>query len=246
VRLFPAIDILGAHAVRLVRGDFQASKLYDADPAVAAAGWIAAGAQRLHVVDLDGAREGAPQNLEHLRYIAELGVPVQFGGGLRSEEAIEQALEAGAERVILGTAALIDPPLLDRALAIHGPERIAVSVDARAGMVATHGWLQSTDLPVTEALAALIDTGVRTFVYTDIDHDGMLDGTSHTGIAAIARAVGGARLIVSGGIGSLADLLSLAALRAEQDLQALEGVIVGTALYEGRFTVADAQRALQD
>jgi phosphoribosylformimino-5-aminoimidazole carboxamide ribotide isomerase len=245
VNLYPAIDILGGSAVRLTKGDFEAKKVYDADPRTAAEGWVHGGARWLHVVDLDGAKEGAPANLRHLERIAGLGVPVQFGGGLRSAQAIEEALAAGAVRVILGTAAFADPELLEQALAAHGPGKVLVSVDVRGGHVATHGWLATSALPAGEAFAQLRERGVRHFVSTSIDRDGMLDGADREEVVAIARAVGeGASAIYSGGIGTLADLESLALLRREQGLGALEGVIVGKALYEGRFTIAQAQAAL--
>ncbi len=247
MKLYPAIDILAGNAVRLVRGDFDASKVYDEDPLSAAHGWTSAGARQLHVVDLDGAKAGEPVNLGHLRRIAgEVGVPVQYGGGLRSAKAVGDALAAGAARVILGTAAFTDPGLLEEVLAAHGPERVLVGVDVRAGNVATHGWLETTEAPAHEAFAELRERGVRHFVFTNIDHDGMLDGANREEVMWVARAVGDGSLIFSGGIGTLADLEGLAALRGELDLEALEGVIVGTALYEGRFTVAEAHAALAD
>lgn len=238
--LYPAIDILGGNAVRLVKGDFDAKKVYDNDPLAAAQAWVDAGARHLHVVDLDGARHGTPVNLEHLRRIAaQLGVPVQFGGGLRSARAVRDALAAGAERVILGTAAFADPPLLEGAIAEHGPERVMVSVDVRGGHVSSAGWTESTGLETGAVLARLHDAGVRQFVYTDVDRDGMLEGPDLDGVRAVAAQVQG-RLTYSGGIGSLADLHGLAGLDAE----ALSGVIVGKALYERRFTVSEAQAAL--
>jgi phosphoribosylformimino-5-aminoimidazole carboxamide ribotide isomerase len=247
VKLYPAIDILSGNAVRLVRGDFDASKVYDEDPLSAALGWVRAGARQLHVVDLDGAKAGEPVNLEHLRRIAgEVGVPVQYGGGLRSAKAVGDALAAGAARVILGTAAFTDPRMLEEVLERHGPERVLVGVDVRAGNVATHGWLETTEAPAHEAFAELRERGVRNFVFTNIDHDGMLDGTNREEVLWVARAVGEGSLIFSGGIGTLADLEGLAALRGELALESLEGVIVGTALYEGRFTVAEAHAALAD
>jgi len=243
VKLFPAIDILGGNAVRLVKGDFDAKKVYDADPLSAARGWVQAGARHLHVVDLDGAKAGEPVNLERLRQIAsELGVPVQYGGGLRSSQGIADALAAGAWRVILGTAAFTDPELLRGALAAHGPERVLVSVDVREGLVATAGWTQSTEIRAREAFASLREQGVREFVFTNIDHDGMLDGASREEVIGVARAT--ESVIFSGGIGSLADLEGLAGLRAELHLESLAGVIVGKALYEGRFTIAQAHEAL--
>jgi phosphoribosylformimino-5-aminoimidazole carboxamide ribotide isomerase len=245
VRLYPAIDILDGSAVRLQRGDFDERTVYDPDPLSAARGWVRAGARWLHVVDLDGAKAGEPVNIEHLRRIAaESGVPVQYGGGLRTAAAVAQALEAGAERVILGTAAFTDPQMLAAALAAHGPERVLVSVDVRAGNVATHGWLESTAVPAAEALEALREQGVEIFAFTDIDHDGMLDGPDRATVERAARAVGDGRLIMSGGVGTLAHLELLARLRDELGLRALDGVIVGKALYEDRFTVAEALAAL--
>jgi phosphoribosylformimino-5-aminoimidazole carboxamide ribotide isomerase len=245
VRLYPAIDILEGSAVRLQRGDFEQRTVYDSEPASAAAGWVAQGAQWLHVVDLDGAKAGRPVNLDQLaRIAAETGVPVQYGGGLRSLEAIGEALEAGAERVIVGTAAMTDPPMLAAALASHGPERVIVGVDVRGGNVATHGWLHASAVPAAEALTALREQGVGTFAFTDIDHDGMLDGPNPVTVADAARAVGEGHLIVSGGIGTIAHLEQLAALCEQQSLPSVDGVIVGKALYEGRFTVAEAHAAL--
>jgi phosphoribosylformimino-5-aminoimidazole carboxamide ribotide isomerase len=245
VRLYPAIDILGGNAVRLVRGDFDAKKVYDEDPLSAARGWVSAGADYLHVVDLDGAKRGQPVNLEQLRRIAsEAGVPVQYGGGLRSVDAVDQALAAGAARVILGTVAMLDPAVLRECLDKHGPDRILVGVDVRDGEVATHGWLMKTDVQAREAFAALRERGVRNFVFTNIDHDGMLDGANREEVQWVAEAVGDGSLIFSGGIGRREDLQALAQLRRELSLEALEGVIVGTALYEKRFTVAEAREAL--
>ena len=245
MRLYPAIDILEGSAVRLQRGDFEQRTVYDSEPLSAAVGWVAQGARWLHVVDLDGAKAGRPMNLDQLARIAvETGVPVQYGGGLRSLEAIGEALGAGAERVIVGTAAMTDPEMLAAALTAHGPARVIVGVDVRAGNVATHGWLHASAVPAAEALCALREQGVETFAFTDIDHDGMLDGPDPGTIAAAARAVGEGRLIVSGGVGTIAHLQALAALCEQQGLSAVDGVIVGKALYEGNFTIAEAHAAL--
>jgi phosphoribosylformimino-5-aminoimidazole carboxamide ribotide isomerase len=241
VNLYPAIDMLGGKAVRLVKGDFDAKKVYDEDPLSAAGDWVQAGARQLHVVDLDGARDGAPVNLEHLRRIAgELGVPVQFGGGLRSLEAISDAIEAGAERVILGTAAFTDPGLLDEALR-EWPGKVLVSVDVRGGRVATAGWTETIDLTAEQVVARLWEQGASKLVYTNVDRDGMLEGPDLEEVGRIAAAVEGS-FIYSGGIGALADLEGLAALDAER----LAGVIVGKALYEKRFTVVEALAALEN
>jgi phosphoribosylformimino-5-aminoimidazole carboxamide ribotide isomerase len=240
VRLYPAIDILGGNAVRLVKGDFAAKTVYDEDPLSAARAWTQAGARFLHVVDLDGAKAGEPANLQQLRRIVqELGVPVQYGGGLRSLPAVDAAVSAGAARVILGTAAFADPDLLDQALAVHGPERVLVSVDVRGGHVATAGWTQSTDQTAGAVIERLQAAGVQELVYTNVDRDGMLEGPDLQEVREVAAGVSG-RLVYSGGIGSLGDLRGLAALQEPS----LAGVIVGKALYEGRFTIAEAQAAL--
>jgi phosphoribosylformimino-5-aminoimidazole carboxamide ribotide isomerase len=236
VKLYPAIDILGGSAVRLVKGDFDAKKVYDEDPLSAARGWVDGGADYLHVVDLDGAKRGEPVNLDRLREIVdELGVAVQYGGGLRSGQAVDDALAAGAARVILGTAAFTDPELLRRALATHGPERVLVGVDVRGGRVTTHGWTETTGPSADAVLGGLLGMGVRQLVYTNVDRDGMLEGPDVEEVNRMAQSTS-ASLIYSGGIGQLADLEALAALNQPN----LDGVIVGKALYEGRFTVAQA------
>ena len=241
MKLYPAIDMLGGKAVRLVKGDFEAKKVYDEDPLSAARGWVAQGARYLHVVDLDGAREGAPANIEHLRRIAnELDVPVQFGGGLRSPASIEAVLEAGAERVILGTAAFTNPNLLERALD-RWPGQVLVSVDVRGGRVATDGWTETIEGGSEDVIARLAQRGAGELVYTNVDRDGMLEGPDLEEVGRVAAAVSG-QFMYSGGIGALADLEGLAALRAPS----LAGVIVGKALYEKRFTVAEALAVFDD
>lgn len=246
MRLYPAIDILGGSAVRLVRGDFDAKKVYDEDPLSAARGWVEAGAEYLHVVDLDGAKTGEPVNIPQLKLIAaDAGVPVQYGGGLRTAEAVSAALDAGAARVILGTVAMSDPTVLSDCLAAHGPERILVGVDVRGGDVVTHGWVQGTEVKASVAFEELCERGVRNFVFTNVDHDGMLDGANREEITQVARSVRDGSVIISGGIGKRDDLQAITDLRRELQLDAIDGVIVGTALYEGRFTVAEGKEALQ-
>ena len=241
MNLYPAIDMLGGKAVRLVKGDFEAKKVYDEDPLSAARGWVQAGARRLHVVDLDGAREGVPANVDHLRRIAgELDVPVQVGGGLRSLEAIDTVLQVGAQRAILGTAAFTDPDLLERALE-RWPGQVLVSVDVRGGRVATAGWTETIDGDPGQVIAELAERGATDLLYTNVDRDGMLGGPDLEEVARVARVVPGT-FIYSGGIGALADLEGLAALRAPS----LAGVIVGKALYENRFTISQASQALDD
>jgi len=239
--LYPAIDILGGNAVRLVRGDFALKRIYDEDPASAARAWAEAGARRLHVVDLDGARGGEPVNLPQLERIADLGIPVQYGGGLRTLRDVDAALAAGAARVVLGTAALTDTGLLGGELARHGPERVVVSVDVRKGEVSIRGWTEPAGGGgLREVLADLLARGVRELAYTDVDRDGLLSGPDAHRLAIVADDSRPARLIYSGGIGSLGDLERLAGLRIE----GLDGVIVGKALYVGRFSIADAHAVL--
>jgi phosphoribosylformimino-5-aminoimidazole carboxamide ribotide isomerase len=244
VKLYPAIDILGGNAVRLVKGDFEARKVYDEDPLSAARAWTQAGARALHVVDLDGARSGAPVNLDHLRRIASLGVPVQYGGGLRSIGAVDDALLAGAARVILGTAAFTDPALLEQALQKHGPERVVVSVDVRGGEVSIEGWTKAADVGVREVFATLLDNGVQELAYTNVDRDGMLGGLNFEDLIWVAKAAEHGHLVYSGGVGNIEDLRHLAKVRQEAHLENLTGVIVGKALYERRFTIAEAHAAL--
>ena len=241
MNLYPAIDILDGCAVRLVRGDFEARTVYDEDPLSAAHGWVDAGATYLHVVDLDGARSGAPVNLEHLRRIAdELGVPVQYGGGLRSVTAIDDALAAGAARVILGTAAFTQTGLLEQALSEHGPERVLVSVDVRGGHVTTAGWTETTEITTESVIDSLARRGASRLVFTNVDRDGMLEGPDLEEVRQVLQAASGASVIYSGGIGRLEDLQRLAGLGESS----LDGAIVGKALYERRFTVAQALAAL--
>ena len=237
--LLPAIDIIDGKAVRLLQGDFAQRTDYDSDPLDAARRWVEMGARALHVVDLDGARTGTPANVAQIERIAgTLGVPVQVGGGLRSLEAVRALAEAGAARLILGTAAFRDPEFLDAAVAAY-PEQIVVSVDARGGRVAAAGWTEQTELTVERALVDLQARGVRRFVYSSIDRDGMLSGPDLDGARAFAAGVEHS-FVYSGGIGELADLRALAELREPK----LSGVIVGKAIYERRFDVGEAQALL--
>ena len=197
------------------------------------------GDRGLHVVDLDDAREGSPASLDHLRAIAsELGVPVQYGGGLRSLAAVQDAFGAGADRVVLGTAAYADEPLLAAALEGWG-ERVRVAVDVRGGRVAVSGWAEGTGLRPEEAIERLEARGVSEVVYTSADRDGMLTGPDLEEVRRVGAAVRG-RFVYSGGIGSVEHLEALRGLR----LGNLAGVICGKALYEGRFSVAEGHASL--
>jgi phosphoribosylformimino-5-aminoimidazole carboxamide ribotide isomerase len=237
--LLPAIDILDGKAVRLARGEFDEKTVYDTDPLEAARRWVDGGARALHIVDLDGAKSGEPANLAHVERIAgTLGVPVQVGGGLRSVESVAAAIDAGANRVILGTAAFRDVDFLDQVLAGYG-DRVVVSVDGRDGKLAAAGWTEQTDIPVTGVIERLGGRGVRRFVYSSIERDGMLTGPDLDGAREVAAVVKGT-FVYSGGVASLEDLKALVDLRQVN----LTGVVVGKALYERTLSVGEAQAVL--
>ena len=239
--LYPAIDIRGGKAVRLLQGDYARETTYDADPVDAAKRWAGEGAEFLHVVDLDGAKAGEPRNLGAIEGIAALGCPIQVGGGLRGRGAVAAVLESGAARVVIGTAALRDPEFLDAAVAEHG-ERVVVSVDARGGNVSLAGWTEATDQDVAETVKKLGERGVARFLCTEIDVDGTMEGPAVEELRRIAAETD-AQVIASGGVGTLADLEALARLGAEAPN--LDGAIVGRALYERKFSVAEARAALR-
>jgi phosphoribosylformimino-5-aminoimidazole carboxamide ribotide isomerase len=239
VILYPAVDIRGGLAVRLTQGDYERETAYDADPLDAAKRWAGEGAEYLHIVDLDGAKQGEPQNLSAIERIADaVPCPIQVGGGLRDSRAVKQALGAGAERVVIGTAALRDPDFLDAMLAAHG-DRVVVSVDARDGRIALEGWTEAGKESAVEAVAALSERGVARFLCTAIEVDGTMEGPAVEQLGEIAAATQ-AKVIASGGVGELAHLESL----ARESPANVEGAIVGRALYERRFTVAEGNAAL--
>ncbi len=234
--ILPAIDIRGGRCVRLTRGLPEEEKVYADDPVAVARAWAAEGAPWLHVVDLDGAFAGKPC---HLDLVAEIvraaGIPVQFGGGLRTFADVAAAFAAGVARVVLGTAAFSDPDLVARACTAYGEERVVVSIDARSGKAAVAGWQEVTPRTALELALAVKEKGVRRVVFTDAERDGTLAGPNLEAIRALARS-SGLRVIASGGVGSLADIARLKELEPE----GVEGVILGKALYEGRFRLAAA------
>jgi len=239
--LIPAIDLLGGEAVRLTQGRYDAATVYDADPAGVAARFAAMGIRRLHVVDLDGAKAGRPVQAEAVRRIlAAVGrIPVQVGGGLRTEDGVDAALAWGIDRVILGTAALRDPALVKRSAAKH-PGRIVVGIDARDGKVAVEGWTEGSEMTAVDLGRRFEDAGVAAIVYTDIARDGMLTGPNLEATAALAASLA-IPVVVSGGVATNADVVASARLREKN----VCGVIVGRALYTGGVDLASALREVE-
>jgi phosphoribosylformimino-5-aminoimidazole carboxamide ribotide isomerase len=230
VQILPAIDLRGGKCVNLVQGIAEQETVFSDSPVETAKQWQAEGAEYLHLVDLDGAFQGESANLHIVGEIVEvLDIPVQLGGGIRNIEQLEAVLALGVDRAILGTAALKQPSLVKNACAKHG-ERIAVGIDARDGMVATHGWLEVSQKAAVEFAVEM--TEVQTFIYTDIKSDGMLKGPNVKATADIVNAVS-ADVIGSGGVTSLSDVETLKAIGAS-------GAIIGRALYTGDLALCDA------
>jgi phosphoribosylformimino-5-aminoimidazole carboxamide ribotide isomerase len=239
--IYPAIDLRQGKTVRLRQGDPDQATVYDANPVKTAERWVEAGAEWLHIVNLDGAfGVDSPNSKVVQRILDNVDVPVQFGGGLRNFEAIEDAFDLGVARVVLGTAAANNPDLFKLALAKYGPESVAVGLDARGGLIATHGWKTVSDTPALDLARRLADLGARVAVYTDIGRDGMLTGVDVDGTAALAEA-SGLSVIASGGVASLDDIRRLLAVAD----RGIEGVIIGQALYTGAITLADALTVVQ-
>lgn len=233
--LFPAIDLRGGKCVRLVQGDYAQETVYGGDPVAMAKEFEAAGAPWVHVVDLDAARSGRPENRDVVAAIAAaVSVPVQTGGGIRDEFSAEALLGAGVRRVVIGTAALEQPALVRRLAARH-PGRIVVGLDGRAGEAALRGWTEGSGVTVLDAVSRFEDVGVAAFVVTDISRDGMLAGPDLPGLRAVLERTT-VDVIASGGVASLDDLRALAALP-------VAGAIVGKAIYEGVFSVEEAVAA---
>jgi len=227
--------------VRLLHGKAEHETVYFENPLEAAEKWIGEGASWLHVVDLDGAFTGKPTHLEVIAQIANLGCRVQLGGGMRNEEVVEQALAAGASRVVLGTSAVEKPGFVADAIRRFGSDAIAVGLDARDGQLALRGWIEGSGVETLDFARMLEDTGVETVIHTDIATDGALTGPNLTRQAELAESCG-LSIIASGGVSSLADVESLVALGQKYDN--LSGVIVGRALYEGRVSVKEMLEAV--
>jgi phosphoribosylformimino-5-aminoimidazole carboxamide ribotide isomerase len=235
--VIPAIDLQGGRCVRLVQGDFDRATVYGDDPPGIARRWQAAGASRIHVVDLDGAKAGGPRQLEVVREIAgAVSVPVQLGGGLRTLQDVASALAAGVDRIVIGTGAIEGPGFVDEALARFG-DRIAIGIDAKDGRVAVRGWTHVSDVDALDLARSMAARGVTTIVYTDVARDGMLGGPNVEAMRRMAEAVPEVAVIASGGVGALGDVLDLARTGTV-------GVIVGKAIYTGNLDLAQAIGAL--
>jgi len=236
--VIPSIDLRDGRCVRLLHGDFARETVYSDDPVAIARRWEREGARRLHVVDLDASRDGTPRNHAVVAaIIAALQIPVQVAGGIRDEPGARALLSAGADRVVLGTAAVQDPALVQR-LAQRDPERLIVALDARDGFVRTDGWTQDSGVRVLDLAHSMLRAGVCRFLYTDIARDGALEGPNITAYAELCAAIDAA-VQASGGVASVADIVALTRTGAE-------GVVVGRALYTGGISLPEALAAVAD
>lgn len=241
MQVIPAIDLIRGKVVRLIQGDYDQVAVYSKDPAHIAQAFVDQGAKRLHVVDLDGAREGKPVNTEVLRHIVQsIVIPVEIGGGLRTIDNIAQVLDAGAKWAILGTKACEDLDFIKAVVSEFG-EKIIVSIDVKDGRVATRGWLKTSDISDVKLIKSLLGVGVSSFVYTDISRDGMLSGLNIDGVRSVLDATG-ASMVYSGGVSSEDDVRNLKTLKDK----GLTGIIIGKALYENKIDLNHAQSIAED
>ncbi len=234
--IYPAIDMRDGKCVRLIQGDYDQETVYGDSPFDMAAAFAQDGASWVHMVDLDGAKEGEPVNHAHvIRAAEELNVRIQVGGGIRTEKSAAAYLDYGIDRIILGSSAISDPTFVQNLLRTYGGDRIVIGIDARDGYVATHGWLTTSTVKAEDLAQELITHGAKRFVMTDISRDGMLSGPNVDAIANLAEQTG-RKVIASGGVSELPDLERL----KQKAHLGVEGAIVGKALYEGRFTLKQA------
>ncbi len=245
--IFPAIDLLDGKCVRLYQGDYDRSQVFNDNPADMARDWLAQGANKLHLVDLDGAKAGQPVNVAAIAGIVEMvkttatkPVQIQVGGGLRTEASVRQLLTLGVDRIILGTVAVEQPELV-RTLCQQYPDRIAIGIDARDGKVATKGWLETSEVLALDLAKQMAQMGVAAIIYTDIHRDGTLTGPNLAALRELANGIS-IPVIASGGVSSLRDLLDLLSLNTV----GVTGAIVGRALYTGEVNLTEAIRAVGD
>ncbi|PSO52976.1 MAG: 1-(5-phosphoribosyl)-5-((5-phosphoribosylamino)methylideneamino)imidazole-4-carboxamide isomerase [Cyanobacteria bacterium QH_8_48_120] len=239
MEVIPAIDLLEGRCVRLYQGDYQQSQLFSDNPVEVARQWIEQGATRLHLVDLDGAKQGKPVNHQAIEAIARsVSVPVQVGGGLRDYTSVTQLLHSGVARAILGTVAVEQPQFVHQ-LSQEFPGQIVVGIDARKGLVATHGWLETSQVAATELVQQMEAQGAAAIIYTDIQRDGTLTGVNKDALRELATSVD-IPVIASGGVSCITDLLSLLSLEP----LGVRGVIIGRALYTGEVSLQEALQAV--
>lgn len=237
MEVIPSIDIRGGRCVRLYQGDYDKETVFSDDPVQMARRWQDEGGERLHVVDLDGAATGEPANLPIVRNILDaLSIPVQVGGGIRSADAVRQFIEAGADRVVLGTAAVRDPDMVHEICRDLGSERVIVAADARDGKVAVEGWREGTSVKASDLIADMEKLGVVRFLYTDISRDGAMTQPNFQAYRELVACTRGA-VIASGGVSSIDHLRELAEIGAE-------GAILGSALYRGALELSEAVEAM--
>ncbi|MBQ3452403.1 MAG: 1-(5-phosphoribosyl)-5-[Selenomonadaceae bacterium] len=230
--IFPAIDLRGGKCVRLIQGDFDKETVYSDDPQATALKWHSMGAKFLHVVDLDGARKGSPQNLDAIKKILDaVNIPIEVGGGIRTLDDAEKLLKLGVRRVILGSVAVENISLVEAAVKNFG-DKIVVGIDARDGFVAVHGWEKSSAVKADELAKKIVAAGVKTIIYTDISKDGMLSGVNVETFSDLQR-ISGAKIVASGGVKNLEDIRALKAAK-------ISGVIVGKAIYTGSLDLKAA------
>jgi phosphoribosylformimino-5-aminoimidazole carboxamide ribotide isomerase len=239
MNLYPAIDLKDGRCVRLLRGDMAAATVFNDDPTAQAEAFAKAGCRHLHIVDLDGAVSGKPANSDAVNAILSASdLTIQLGGGVRDEAAVDGWLERGLSRVILGTLALRQPELV-RTLCRRYPDRIAVGIDARGGLVAVEGWTEQSDVSAVDLALMFEDAGVAAIIYTDIDRDGAMQGSNVEQTARLAERLS-TPVIASGGVTDIADLMALKAVAGH----GIEGVIVGRAIYDGAIDITEALECL--
>jgi len=231
--VYPALDLRGGKVVRLQQGDPNRQTTYSENPVEVGTKWVSMGATWLHIVNLDGTLNGTNNNELQVQALCKLSVQIQFGGGLRSAEDIAHAFDLGVSRVVLGTIAVQQPDQVAAWVKQYGAEKISIALDARNGFVATHGWQQVSDVTPAELGKRFKDLGVKHALYTDVSRDGELVGVNVAGTAELARATG-LDVIASGGVGSIQDVIAL------RETNAVAGVILGKAMYEGRIDVKEA------
>ena len=237
MEIIPAIDLRGGHCVRLYQGDYAQETVFSDHPLAVAERWQAEGGQRLHIVDLDGAHSGNPANLAAIAAIAQrLTIPVQVGGGIRSVDTAAGLFDAGAARIVVGTAAVANPDLVAELCRRFGSERVVAALDARSGLVAIRGWTETSEITATELASRMADLGVARLLYTDISRDGTLEEPNYDATAALVRH-SGLRVLSAGGVGAAAHVAKLVPTGAE-------AAIIGRALYTGDLTLAEALAAV--